>query len=226
MDFKDIELGLRNLYAGVIYDALYFDLNYKKHFTLSSRIKPISSNNIPCIGYAFTCQGGEVIEEKDIDDDIRLKMFSSFRQNCIQIVSSGGKRNVAQFGDISARLARKFGALGAVIDSPTRDKRFIENLKFPLFCTGTNPKDAYGSWQICEFQSQISMPGIDESVEIFNDDIIFGDADGVLVIPKSLIRQTIEMATKRADNENRIRRTISETNYVDPISLNRSLGRW
>ena len=70
------------------------------------------------------------------------------------------------------------------------------------------------------------MPGIDESVEIFNDDIIFGDDDGVLVIPKSLIRQTIEMATKRADNENRIRRTISETNYVDPISLNRSLGRW
>ena len=48
----------------------------------------------------------------------------------------------------------------------------------------------------------------------------------VFLLFQKVIRQTIEMATKRADNENRIRRTISETNYVDLISLNRSLGRW
>ena len=226
MDYKELDIGLKNLYSGVIYDALYFDLNYKKSFTLDSKIQPINYNNLPCFGYAFTCKGGPVISVEDINDDIRLNMFDSFKANCIQIIASGGKRNIAQFGDISARLAKKFGAKGAVIDAPTRDKKFIGELNFPVFCRGTNPKDAYGNWQIWEYESEIIIAGIDEDVVVQSNDIIFCDADGVLVIPKNLIHETIESANKRALNEQKIRNIVNKSINLNPINLNRDLGRW
>ena len=75
MNFIEIEKIMHLLYSGVIYDALYFDLNYRKSFILDSSIKSIQKSISPCFGYAFTCKGGQIISEKEIDDEIRLKIY-------------------------------------------------------------------------------------------------------------------------------------------------------
>lgn len=214
----------KKLYCGALYDALRFDLNLKRPFVLSRHIKPCGSFKDVLFGPAFTCHSEPVLDRQHIDDSIRIKMFQAFYKGCVQVISSGGYREVAQFGDISARIAKKLGAAGAVIDAPTRDLRIIRECEFPLFCSGVQPIDAYERWQITKYEVPIVMTGIEGDVWIRPGDFIWGDEDGVLVVPSDLISDAIACALERVNRENIIREEIS--NYDDIQKMYDELGRW
>lgn len=213
-----------NLYSGVVYDALRFDLNLKQPFVLSSEIKPLWNFTTPVFGKAFTCRGEKVSDPTHIDDNIRLKMFAEFFPGCIQVISSGGFKQVAQFGDISGKIAKKFGAMAVILDGPSRDTKIIENDCFPVFASTSMPIDAYGKWQIADYMTPISMPGIEGTVTVEPNDFIFADRDGVIVIPQELINDTIDAAQKRQRNEDVIRSELDRSS--DIIELSRRIGRW
>ena len=99
-----------NLYSGVIYDSLIFDLKYEKPFLLNSKIKKVSGKNQNYVGPAFTCSGEAVHKPSQIKDHIRIEMFKEFFKGCFQIISTDGDDSVAHFGDISGIIAKKFGA--------------------------------------------------------------------------------------------------------------------
>lgn len=224
MELKELAKRYEALYEGVVYDALTFDLKVKHSFLLSMGIKPCYNFKEVLFGPAFTCRGEKVLDLSHVDDTVRLKMFQKFYPGCVQVISSGGYRDVAEFGDISGKIARKFGAVGAVVDAPTRDVKLIEQDKFKLFSDGVQPTDAYEKWQITEFEVQITMPGIHGTVVINPGDYIFGDPDGVLVIPKDLVEDVLILAEERLRKEEIIRKEIYETN--DIIELNNRVGRW
>lgn len=221
---KNLVERYEKLYAGVIYDTLFFDLKVKRNILLDASIKPMWGFSEVLFGPAFTCKGERVLDESHIDDTVRLKMFDEFYDGCVQVISSGGYREVAQFGDISGKIATKFGAVGAVLDAPARDAKLLEEDGFKIFTTGTQCTDAYGKWQITEFEVPIVMPGIQGNVEIKPGDYIFGDPDGVIVIPKELVNEVLEGAEKRLATENIVREEIYNTN--DILELNDRVGRW
>lgn len=223
MNSKLVERA-KKLYAGVIYDTMTFDLKVKKNFMIDDKVKPCWNFDEVLFGPAFTCKGERVLDEGHIDDTVRLKMFQKFYEGCVQVIASGGYRDVAEFGDISGKIARKFGAVGAVVDAPTRDVKLIEKDEFMLFSDGVQCTDAYGKWQITEFEVPIIMPGIHGIVEINPGDYIFGDPDGVLVIPKDIVERVIEGAEERLNRENLVRQEIYNTN--DIVELNNRVGRW
>jgi regulator of RNase E activity RraA len=214
----------KKLYSGVVYDAMAFDLKMKKPFMLRKEVKPSWGFDEPLFGPAFTCKGERVLDEAHIDDTVRIKMFQKFYSGCVQVISSGGCREVAQFGDISGKLARKFGAAGAVIDAPTRDLKLIKADKFLLFADGAQSTDAYGKWQITEFETPLTMPGIHGDVEIRPGDYVFGDPDGVLIIPKEIADDVLELAAKRLSQENIVRDGVADAS--DPQELYDRVGRW
>ena len=214
----------KNLYAGVIYDAMTFDIKVKECFMLRKEVKPCYGFKEVLFGPAFTCKGERVLNSIHIDDSVRLKMFQKFYDGCVQMISSGNYREVAQFGDISGKIARKFGAVGAVVDAPTRDVKLIERDGFLLFSDGVQCTDAYGNWQITEFEIPISMEGIHGEVIVNPGDYIFGDPDGVLVIPKGIVDDVINLAEERVNKENVVRKEIYNT--IDILELNNRVGRW
>ena len=224
MSNNDFAERYKKLYAGVVYDALAFDLKVKENFLLRKEIKPAWNFTDVLFGPAFTCKGERVLDASHIDDTVRLKMFQSFYEGCVQVISSGGYRDVAQFGDISGKIARKFGAAGAVIDAPTRDIKLISDDGFRLFSDGVQSTDAYSKWQITEYEVPIVMPGIHGDVEINPGDYIFGDTDGVIVIAKDIAEEVLELAEKRLQRENLVRQEIYNTN--DILELNDRVGRW
>ncbi len=223
---NDLKLDERykKLYAGVVYDTMTFDLKVKRNFLLRKEVKPCWNFKDVLFGPAFTCKGERVLDPEHIDDTVRLRMFQNFYDGCVQVISSGGYQEVAQFGDISGKIARKFGAVGAVIDAPTRDVKLIEQDKFMLFSDGVQCTDAYGKWQITEYEVPIIMQGIHGMVEINPGDYIFGDPDGVLVIPKEIVNEVLEGAERRLATENLVREEIYNTN--DIVELNDRVGRW
>lgn len=223
-DTKLLAEKFGGLYSGVLYDTLTFDLKVKTPFLLRKEIKPVWKFSTVLFGPAFTCKGQRVLDESHIDDTIRLKMFQQFYEGCVQVISSGGYHEVAQFGDISGKIARKFGAVGAVIDAPTRDVKLIEKDGFKLFGDGVQPTDAYGKWQITEYETPITMEGVQGTVVIQPGDYIFGDPDGVIVIPQALVEEVLELAMARQDREDLVRKEIYATN--DILELNNKVGRW
>ena len=93
-----------------------------------------------------------------------------------------------------------------------------------LFSDGVQCTDAYGKWQITEFEVPITMPGIHGTVEIRPGDYIFGDPDGVLVIIKEDVEEVLERAETRLQSENKVREEIHKTNDIQ--ELYDRVGRW
>jgi 4-hydroxy-4-methyl-2-oxoglutarate aldolase len=213
------------LYLGLVYDALRFDLNASTPFVVHREIKPTYPLGSEVVfGPAFTCLGRRVLDPAHLDDSVRIRMFQRFTPGCVQVIDAGGDDTVAHFGDISGKLARKFGAVGAVIDGYTRDARIIEADKFPVFCRGTQPTDAYGRWQIVEFEVDVFLAGPEGPVRVRNGDYVFGDPDGVIVIPREHAEDVCARAETRLERENMVRRELLETRDIQ--ALYDRIGRW
>ncbi|MFN8588871.1 MAG: RraA family protein [Burkholderiaceae bacterium] len=213
------------LYAGLVYDAMTFDVRHPHPFVVHHAVRaawPIGDRAV--CGPAFTCRGERVREEAHVRDMVRIEMFDSFTPGCVQVIDTGGDESVAHFGDISGKLARQHGAVGAVIDGFTRDLRILEKDDFPVFCRGAQPIDAFGRWQIVEYQKPVWMPGVDGRVRVEPGDWIFADGDGVMAIPAALAERVCELAERRGEQEDEVRRRLLQSR--DPVALYHEVGRW
>lgn len=214
------------LYAGVVYDAMRFDVRWAHPFVLSPGIKPawrLETGHV-LFGPAFTCKGERVQDPEQIDDTVRIRMFRSFEPGCVQVIATGGDRSVAHFGDISGKIARKFGAVGAVLDGFTRDLALLEQDRFPVFCHGVQPVDAFGRWQIVSYEEPVALEGLEGPVLVRPGDFLFGDPDGVLVLPRERAEEACALAEERLTRENTVRRRIAETDDIQ--GLYDEIGRW
>ena len=216
---KTLELcrNLDDLYAGVISDALEFDLGLSGFAIAPPKLLQFEGTYSIC-GPAFTCQGRTT--DKADKDRLRIEMLSEMSHGCIQLIAVGEHPPaVAHFGDISASLAEKHGAIAVVTDGYTRD--IIQMPTWFSVCTeGTHPRDAYGKWQIEEYQIPVNYKGI----IVKPGDIIYVDRDGFICIPAESLEDVVMTAQKRAANEENIRVRLMGSD--DPLAIYDSENRW
>lgn len=106
----------------------------------------------------------------------------------------------AYFGELNANLAIRSGTIGAVIGGFTRDTREVERLNFPVFAQGCCCADVKGRATLDSINKKIRI----ENVDIWPGDLVFGDNDGVVVIPKKLEQRVLEKAYDVISKEKRI----------------------
>ncbi len=133
-----------------------------------------------------------------------LKSYERIVANDV-IVVENGVPEFAYFGDLNARLAIRAGAVGAIIDGTTRDSNNVRALGFPVFARGTYCVDVRNRATVDDMDCPVAIGG--QVVE--PGDLIFADADGVIVIPKKYERRTIELAMETISKESRISRDIA-----------------
>lgn len=210
------------LYAGVISDALQFDLgvNIEEHVACSPYLYHAGMDNIVICGPAFTCKGAAYTPETD-QDRFRIEMLQFITPGCIQVIDPGTvDYEVAHYGDISALLAQKQGAIGCLVDGFTRDVELLPENFLVATSKGAHPCDAYGRWQITEH----SVPVKYGNLHIHPGDFIHISADGIVVIPWQYAWEVNKCAQERANRESQIRRRIySETN---PLKIYDEEPRW
>jgi 4-hydroxy-4-methyl-2-oxoglutarate aldolase len=216
---------LRGLYGGLVYDALRFDLEVAEPFVLDAAITAAPGQPIDVVaaGPVFTCGGEVVVDPSEIDDLLRIRMLKAMEPGCIQVISHGGDSQTAHYGDISGRLAAGQGAVGAVVDGYTRDARLLARDRFPTFCRGAIPVDAYGRWQLVRYQEEERLAGIDGPVAVAPGDWMFADADGVMRIRASDVDRAVEAALERSRREATVRRRLATNS---PMDLYEEIGRW
>jgi regulator of RNase E activity RraA len=115
-------------------------------------------------------------------------------------VATGGSFRYALWGELMSTRARYLHAAGAVLNGFVRDAAGIEALGFPTFCRGLYAQDQGPRGKVIDFRVSVEIEG----VRIAPGDLIFGDREGVLVIPAEVEGEAIEAALAKASTENRV----------------------
>jgi 4-hydroxy-4-methyl-2-oxoglutarate aldolase len=180
----------RKLYGGVIFDVLEH-MGYS-HQAVSHAIAPLSPE-MRLAGPAFTVKGTTSVEKDESKRYKRLIMIKEMKFPCIEVRDMGTPFSVALYGELSATSARAHGAVGALVDGGVRDCNHLINMQFPVFARYRNPVEAFGRWVLLDYQVPIRLHGeLSESVPVYPGDFIFGDYDGVIVIPKAITMDVLE----------------------------------
>lgn len=119
-------------------------------------------------------------------------------------VCSGGDMRCAYWGELLTATARTRGAAGAVVNGFHRDTPKMLEQNWPVFSRGRFAQDSSVRTQVTNFRCPIEIGG----VWIEPGDLIFGDLDGVVVIPKKIEAEVIEKALEKARKENVVRKAI------------------
>lgn len=119
-------------------------------------------------------------------------------------VATGGSQNCAAWGEIMTATARKRGGLGAVIDGYHRDTLRVLEQNWPVFSRGRFAQDAGVRSKIVDYRCQVEIGG----VRIDPGDLIFGDLDGLLVIPRVVETEVVARAIEKASGEKTVRKEI------------------
>lgn len=172
------------LYTGVIYDVLEH-LGYPNQ-VLTRELCPLRPD-MKLAGPAFTVKGTTSTERDETVRHRRLKMITNMSRPCIEVRDQGTPFSLALYGELSATSAAAHGAVGALVDGGVRDTSFLMSMKFPVFSRYRTPVEAFGRWAILDYQVPVLLTGqLTDTVQVNPGDFIFGDYDGVMVIPKDL----------------------------------------
>ena len=119
-------------------------------------------------------------------------------------VASGGDMRCAYWGEILTATARTRGAVGAVINGFHRDTPQMLEQNWPVFSRGRFAQDSSVRTKVVDFRCPLEVGG----VWIEPDDLVFGDQDGVVIIPRIHEREVIIKALEKARGEKLVRKEI------------------
>ncbi len=178
-DVEEICQRYLRLYSGAIADIL--DKRGYRNQVLPRYLTPLTAVN-RVAGLAFTGQGYPCASITDDDTQTRLDMLDGITPGTVSVWACGGSVNCAHWGEMMSTAARQRGCTGAVVDGGVRDLDFINAMQYPVFAAFRSPASSVGRWNIQEYQVPIR---IGETV-IHPNDFVFGDLDGVVIVPQEV----------------------------------------
>jgi len=195
----------RELYSAVIGDVL--DMLGRPHQFLPPQIQPLRTDFVVC-GRAMTVleaddRGGEGAERHSPTVSrpfgLMLRALDDLKKDEVYLCS-GASPTYALWGELMSVCARNRGAAGAVVDGWSRDTRAILGLDFPCFSYGRYAQDQRPRGKVIDFRCPLRIAAVDVSP----GDIIFGDLDGVVVVPKEMEAEVFARALEKANGEKKV----------------------
>ena len=117
-------------------------------------------------------------------------MLDSITPGTVSVWACGGSINCAHWGEMMSTAARQRGCTGGVLDGGVRDLDFVNAMQYPVFAAFKCSASSVGRWNIKEYQTTIK---IGDTV-IHPNDFVFGDIDGVVIVPQNLILDVLSAA--------------------------------
>ena len=155
------------------------------HGALDYRIKPLDRSSASFAGPALTCHAGA-------DDNLAiLAAFAIARPGDVIVAASDGFTGSAVVGDLFARYARNCGVTAIVTDGLARDTVGIVATGLPVFVGGVTPGSSARSGP-----GTVGLPVVIGRISVSPGDLIVGDCDGVVVVP----RTDVETVATRLDS--------------------------
>jgi 4-hydroxy-4-methyl-2-oxoglutarate aldolase len=186
-EVEELSSRFQRLYTGAIADIL--DRNGYRNQVLPRDVRPFTIAN-RVAGRAFTGQGYPCASPENNDTETRLKMLDSSMPGPVSVWTCGGSIDCAHWGEMMSTAARQRGCSGAVIDGGVRDIDFVNAMGYPVFARFACSASSVGRWDIREYQIPIKIG----AAIVHPDDFVFGDVDGVVIVPKDIVMDVIASA--------------------------------
>jgi regulator of RNase E activity RraA len=201
----------QQLFTSVVGDVM--DKLHLYHQYLPPVIQPLRQDMVVA-GRAMPVLAVDVFEERVVGSanklmekpfGLMLEALDDLRAHEVYVNTGSSPRN-ALWGELMSTRARQLGATGAVLNGYSRDTKAILNLNFPTFSWGRYGQDAGPRCKVVDFRISLEIGG----VLVRPGDAVFGDLDGVLVVPKEAEAEVFNKAIEKARGEKLVRKALEE----------------
>jgi regulator of RNase E activity RraA len=192
----NLPAGVEKLFSAVLSDAL--DAVGEMHQAFPHTVRPLNPDLV-MIGRARTAIYREVVHVPEGHNPyaLEIELVDSLKPGEVAVMACGGSSRIAPWGGLLSTAAKVRGAAGCVTDGFVRDIKTIAALGFPVYHAGIAPLDSKGRGEIVAIDQPVRCGG----VLVSTGDLVFGDADGVVVVPRRLEAQVIEAALNKVNSE-------------------------
>ncbi|MGG5819065.1 RraA family protein [Falsiroseomonas sp. HW251] len=207
---EEILARYERLYTGAISDVL------REHVLMDQAIP----GHLHCLrpertvaGFAFTVKSAPNTKVTG-ELTFRTGMIEKMGRNDFVVWDTSGDIESTAWGGVMTATAVGLGVRGAMIDGGIRDTAQILQKDFPVFYRYRSPNGSLGRCLISHYQVPIRIG----TVWIRPGDIVVGDMDGVMVVPRGLAMAVLERAEQILGNEREIFRWVAEGDSVRQIT--------
>jgi 4-hydroxy-4-methyl-2-oxoglutarate aldolase len=193
-------LCTRELYTPVVGDILD-DLGFTHQF-LPPAVQPLREE-MKLAGRAMPVVMIDVFGKQKKPFGLLTEALDQLQPGEIYL-AGGGDMRCAYWGEILTATAKKRGAVGAVINGFHRDTPKVLEQNWPVFSRGRFAQDSAVRTQVVDFRCPIEIG----QVSIQPGDLVFGDLDGVVIVPKTVEVEVMERALIKARGEKLVRKEI------------------
>jgi regulator of RNase E activity RraA len=190
------------LYTPVVGDVL--DGHGRYHQFLPPAIRPLDARMV-VVGFAMPVLQIQVFGPQKRPFGRLTEALDALRPGEVY-VATGGALNCANWGEIMTAAAKARGASGAVVNGYHRDTPQVLEQDFPAFSRGGYAQDSGARMQVVDFRCPVEIG----QVSIQPGDLVFGDIDGVLIVPADLVDAVITGALEKSRAEKSVRRDIEQ----------------
>ncbi len=203
------QIAKRELFTALVGDAL--DKMGVRHQFLPQYVKPLDPGMV-VIGRAFTVLEADVFQDisPNSHNPVMQKEFGlmfnaldSLKPNDVYICS-GSSGHYALWGGLMSTRAIALKAAGAVLNGFSRDTSEILERGFPTFSAGTYAQDQGIRGKVIDYDVPIEWA----EIRISPGDYIYGDRDGVLVVPQEMAAEAFEKAIEKSRGEKLVRKAL------------------
>ncbi len=196
-----------HLYVPAVCDILD-SLGYRNQ-AMHQRIRPLLPDIRNCgfIGRTRTVRWMEI--DYVVEDDpygLEIELVDSLKPGDVAVHSTDHSGTNAPWGELLSTVAKLNGAVGCVCDSQIRDCVRIIEMGFPVYYVGICPLDSMGRGRVMACDVPVSCGG----VVVHPHELIFADFDGIVVIPKKVEKEVLELAQEKAGKETLTRKELLE----------------
>lgn len=207
-DHDLFHLARSELFTAVVGDIMD-KLGFLRQF-LPPQLKPLREDMV-VLGRAMTVLEADVLANQAAGRNpvlaksfgLMLDALDDLKQNEIYICS-GASPTYALWGELMSTRAAKLGATGAVVNGYSRDTRGILNMNFPTFSWGNYAQDQAPRGKVIDFRVPLKVG----DVLVKPGDIVFGDIDGVCIVPREIEREVFTRALEKARGEKTVKKAL------------------
>lgn len=200
--FDDILARARPLIAAApVCDAL--DEHGLHHQILPAGIRPVDDGTV-LFGPARTGSYRPIWEKIDTIYDLEIALVDDLKPGEVCVMATAGNPRIGPWGELLSTRARHLQAAGFLTDGAVRDVAAIRAMGFPVFSAALSPADTQHRGMMVAKDVPIRIGETD----IRPGDIVVGDVDGVVVIPRAQALPVLSTALARITGERRMRADI------------------
>lgn len=208
-DHELFAIAKKELFTCVVGDVM--DKMGLQHQFLPPQIRSLRQDMV-AIGRAMPVLSVDVFEERvtgtanklmEKPFGLMLEALDDLRPNEIYVNTGSSPRN-ALWGELMSIRARKLECAGAVLNGYVRDTKAILKLGFPTFSWGSYAQDSAPRYKVVDFRVPVEIG----TVRVRPGDFLFGDIDGVCVIPVEAATEAFTKALEKARGEKLVRKAL------------------